>query len=510
MGDEQPDYSGYAMVALYPPAAVANQLWRADGQELDSLHCTVAYLGAADDVDLETLLAAVTPLAVRAPVDATISGHARFTGEEQDVLVALVDAPALEQIRRDLVDALTAAGIGIPSEHGYTPHITITYLAAETPSGMHRQPPVEVRFPALTIKHGKQRIDLLFGGDPVAEAIVPYARTAYAQGWAASGGPMTDHVRAGCVAAVENAVEHVHDPHILEVTFQLGHLEGVWATVYARRETLYAKHVRIVTAAWRNAARRLDLTVAIRRYRASLGLTETTSDDQEKTHRLLIAKAIARAVLYAIASPEAASPDARDPIITAIADALKDAQAEGWAAAVAVSADRAATISIDFDLPFEDAWKALGDLGTYWGDAAGWLAEITAGLTGDLGAALGRLGAEGATFDEMLAAAEGVLTGVDVKAVTTILDMAMSQSFSRGALALYRREGVQTVDFITAGGVRVCPVCEDHEAKNPWAIADVPHPAIHPHCRCVLAAANPLEALDFLTPYIDISGGEGE
>ena len=66
--------------------------------------------------------------------------------------------------------------------------------------------------------------------------IAPYARTAYAQGWAASGGPMTARVKAGCVAAVEHAIAHAEDPRILEVMLHLGRLEGAWALIYQRRE----------------------------------------------------------------------------------------------------------------------------------------------------------------------------------------------------------------------------------------------------------------------------------
>jgi len=509
------DFSGHAMVALYPPPGVADQLAPLGDLESDDLHCTVAYLGLAEDVDLDVLLAAVTPLALRDPIDTQVAGHGRFTGEEKDVLIALVDSPALERLRRDVVDALTAVGIGLPSEHGYTAHITLSYLDPATPVGISRLPARGVRFGSLTVEHGTRRIDIAFqppAEDPAGEAIVPYARTAYAQGWAASGGPMTDTVRAGCVAAIEHAVRHAHDPHVLEATLRLGHLEGTWAAVYDRRDRLYAQHVDDVAAAWRRAARRVDLAQAIRNYQSSLGLTETASEalsDEEKRdkeHLRLIAQTVAAAIVHAILSPDSATPSAREAFVRAIAEALKAADAEGFAAAVAISADQAGLIGVDFDLAFTDAWKALGDLGTYWGHASGWVDQITKGVAKDLGAALAGLGRD-ASYQDMLDEAENVLTGVDLKTVSTLTDMAMSQSFSRGALRLYRREGVQTVDYITAGGARVCKVCEDHESKNPWPISDVPTPAVHPHCRCVLAASNPLEALDFLASYAT-GGGE--
>lgn len=341
------------------------------------------------------------------------------------------------------------------------------------------------------------------GGDALRD-IAPYARVAFAQGWAASGGPMTEQVKAGCLAAIELAVEHADQPDILEVTLHLGHLEGTWATVYDRREKLYAHHIKAVTDLWRRAAQRLDLTLAIRRYRQSLGLAEADGDTDR---RRLIAQTIAATVLAFIAGSDSPADD-RNALIGAIANALKAAQAEGWAGAVAIGAEQAGiagaadvgVIGINFDLAFKDAWNALGDLGNQWADATGWLGRIVDGAAKDLGGRLSALAADGASFEDMLAGAQDVLDSADVRAVSAIVDLAMGQSFSRGALALYGREGVQTVDFITAGA-RVCPVCLDIESKNPWQRNEVPVPPRHSRCRCNLQAANPMEAAGLFSRY---------
>jgi hypothetical protein len=47
------------------------------------------------------------------------------------------------------------------------------------------------------------------------------AREAYAAGWALSGGPMTRRVQLGCLAAVQAALEHADDPHVLEAALQI-------------------------------------------------------------------------------------------------------------------------------------------------------------------------------------------------------------------------------------------------------------------------------------------------
>ena len=49
----QPDYTGSCMIALYPPPKVAKALAVPDGLDADSMHVTIAYTGAAADVDLK-------------------------------------------------------------------------------------------------------------------------------------------------------------------------------------------------------------------------------------------------------------------------------------------------------------------------------------------------------------------------------------------------------------------------------------------------------------------------
>lgn len=289
---------------------------------------------------------------------------------------------------------------------------------------------------------------------PADESIASYARTAYAQGWARSNGPMTDRVKAGCVAAVDLAVTHADQPGILEATMRLGSLEGTWAAVYARREALVAHHTTLVMAAWRRSAHMLNVSAAIDRFRQSMGLGESVDTDNTN-HRRLVANSVASTVASTIAGPDAAPSD-REAIIDATSAALMDAEAEGYASAVMVGADQLGVSGTDFELVFHDAHAALGDLGNYWGQGSGWVDRMVAGNATDLGGRLSTLAADGADYQEMLDAARDVIGGDDVRAVSTILDLAMGQSFTRGALALYAREGVPQVDFVTAGGTRVC------------------------------------------------------
>ncbi|GAB2858455.1 hypothetical protein GCM10022221_67450 [Actinocorallia aurea] len=165
-----PDYSGSVMLALYPPSEVAQRLAVPDGLDPEDLHVTVAYLGKASEIDADLVEQLAEELAAAGPIRAQISGIARFNSEtgEEDVAVALVDSPDLEELRRRVVDALDAAGVQWPRNHGYTPHMTLTYLGeAEEfdPALTVHRPPEPVEFDFVAAVHGDDRVDVPFTGD---------------------------------------------------------------------------------------------------------------------------------------------------------------------------------------------------------------------------------------------------------------------------------------------------------------------------------------------------------
>jgi len=500
VADDQPEVSTGAMIALYPPPTVVDALVVPDGEAPEELHCTVAYLGDAVDVDLQAMLSAAAAVVNRAPIIGSISGHAVFVGGEQDVLVALVDSADLEWLRRDLVDSLTAHGIEVNSEHGYTAHITRRYLDDNTLTGLPRMPPVPVAFGALAVVHGDRRIDLPFAA-MAGEAIGPYARTAYAQGWAASGGPMTERVQAGCVAAVRLAIEHVGDPGILEATLRLGHLEGTWAAIFARREQIYRDHIAAITAAWLVVVRRINLAVAVRRCRDSLGLTEA-ADAGNAEHRDLITRAIAASVLAAAVGHDG-DPVSREGLIAALAATLRAAQAEGVADALAIAAEDADG-EFDFAQAYDDAFMNLGDVhDRFWGQALGLLDAIQGAVALALAKVLARAVRDGLSERDMLDAAQTALDSASVTAaVAMLIDFAISAAFTTGTRSLFGRYGVGTVNYLTAGDDNVCPVCDEAEGGNPWPVSEVPLPPQHHRCRCVISAAEDLPA-DAYDKYLE-------
>lgn len=319
--------------------------------------------------------------------------------------------------------------------------------------------------------------------------IESYARQAYAAGWAASGGPMTARVRAGCAAAVTIAVEHADSPRILEVTLDLGRLEGMWANLFARREALIDQYTATVTAAWQPLLRPRKLRDAVHRLRADLGLRETDQDDQAAIRA--VAASAARSVLQELPlSPGWAT------LTQALRNALAAGRADGIVAAVATAAHRAARDGLDWDEAFAQAYQQLERLGSLWSDADTWTARLIARAETDLAQVLADQAEAGVSHGEMLDAATAALHDGRSNAVRFIVDWAMTSAAGSATLATYQAQGARTVDWITAGDGRVCATCDSNESGSPWPIDQVPEVPAHPLCRCVLSAAMNMDRFD--------------
>lgn len=491
MSDE-PDYTSHAMVALYPSLEQVRRYAITNGLAPEKMHVTMAYLGLAGDVDKSAVGKALKLLPARQPFTAKVSGHARFTGGEEDVLVALVDSPDIECLRIDLLEALGKQGISIPRDHGFTPHLTIAYMDEQALTPLVRLEPGELEFDAVWLKHGKNKTSYRFE-DTVPESIRPYVRTAFAQGWAASGGPMTERVMAGCVAAMDLCQENAHDPNILEVAIHLGQLEGVWAKVFERRFKMMADFTSLLTTAWRRAASGVDVPGHVDILRQQLGIREDDSD----ADRLRQAKAEARAVASRILAWLPGTSEWQS-MRDAMRQLVASGRAEGYADAVDVAAADQHILGYDFEIAFQHAYDALANLGDVWAESDVWLQRMLARSADQFGRVLGEIAANDGSYQEMVDAATGVLglTAEDADAVEFTVDWALSAGFSRGALDLYRSEGVETVTWMTAGDARVCIVCEQHGIDSPFLISDFPEMPAHPRCRCVASAEFDISGYD--------------
>lgn len=322
----------------------------------------------------------------------------------------------------------------------------------------------------------------------VAEA----ARLGYAQGWIESGGPMTERVRAGCAAAMTMTVA---DPELLEVTIDLGHLEGTWAQVYDRRHKVYDRQLAATFAIWRRMARRLDLTDAVARYRSRPNL-------DQRAHRQSYARDAAAMALI----PITADPD-YEAYVSAIADALADAQAEGVAGAVGIAASQNGRHSVDYQAAYDDAAQVQPTASSQdrRTQAASVAAAVLAGTRTNLARSLAK------TTDqpdaEAHAEAQAAIGADDDtsddgghSAAALILDQQIGRSFMAGALGWFVAAGARTVNWVTAG-VNTCLTCESYEDRNPWLAFEVPDVPVHPRCRCTIVPADDID-LGALARYL--------
>lgn len=317
--------------------------------------------------------------------------------------------------------------------------------------------------------------------------IASYARAAYANGFAASGGPMTERVKAGCLAAIEMAVDNADDPNVLNATLRLGQLEGTWALIFDRRDALHAKNLAAILPAWRKLLATIDVRQLVHDYRLRIGLTEAT--DPEMTSWLAAAMGVSREEIQGMIR-DAGWPAARE----LVRDAIAAGWAEGRAGALALGAEQAGVIGFDMNIAFHEGYAALDGLAGLWAQADGWLGRMVGDQAGELGRVLAGLTRDGASYEDMVTAASGVLGSEDLPAVSMIVDYATGQALSQGMLDLYAREGIGSVDFLSAGDGKVCPACLAAEKGSPYSLVLSPVPPIHFRCRCTLATSQNLPA----------------
>ena len=151
--------SSSVAVVLVPPADVAGKLLVPGGQLLSDLHVTLAMLGDAstlDEVDRRNVENAVRLFALtHRPVTGAFGGIARFSGGDgRDAVVATLDAPGLETFREELVTAIENINIPADATHGFTPHLTVAYVAPGDALPVERLDPVPVTCVAVELWWG--------------------------------------------------------------------------------------------------------------------------------------------------------------------------------------------------------------------------------------------------------------------------------------------------------------------------------------------------------------------
>lgn len=119
------------MIAVKPTPEQASRIWVTDGEDRDTLHVTLAFLGDVHG-DLEAVAEALRPVAaVHAPLSGTVGGVGSFVSapDAPPPRILLPDVPGLVELRVAVTEALARAGIGYSRLHGFCPHMTVAYGA---------------------------------------------------------------------------------------------------------------------------------------------------------------------------------------------------------------------------------------------------------------------------------------------------------------------------------------------------------------------------------------------
>ncbi len=169
-----PETNNLAMVAVYPRAEEADSLAVGEGLEVDDLHVTLVFLGDADELEEPDIHAAVSTAALASEaLEGTVGGIGFFAENEDGIpVLALPDVPGLTRLREDVVSELNTQGIESPSEHGFLPHMTLTYADdVETPDQSALGQPLH--FDSVSVVVADRRTDYPLGGAMTATADRP-------------------------------------------------------------------------------------------------------------------------------------------------------------------------------------------------------------------------------------------------------------------------------------------------------------------------------------------------
>jgi 2'-5' RNA ligase len=194
------------MVALYPPEDVAQSLAVDGGEDPSELHLTLCYLGDNTELDPATqgaLLEALQTVAANTnPLIGEVSGIGLFspdTDQDPAPYYASYDSPALVDLRPQVVQAVAGAGVPHIANHGYTPHITLSYVQPGQPVPFQPINKIPCTFDHISFCWGDDRTDIPLG-KPANEGSPAMPEMS----------PMLKEASLGLTALIEKATANVH------------------------------------------------------------------------------------------------------------------------------------------------------------------------------------------------------------------------------------------------------------------------------------------------------------
>lgn len=170
------EHTNSAMVAFKIPEVlkvdlVAAYPWMPQ-DIVDELHITLCYLGDIRTLPVERIEQAVSAFAMAAqPLKVEMQGIGRFvSGMDTDPVVATFDSPGdeLGELRQMLVEMLDASGIPYHDNHGFIPHMTMSYIALDEDLPAQTVERLEMNFDSVYLVVGGEWKEYKFGEMPAS------------------------------------------------------------------------------------------------------------------------------------------------------------------------------------------------------------------------------------------------------------------------------------------------------------------------------------------------------
>ena len=165
-GTTEKEYTGSGgMIAWQVPRALAERLALSGGEKPEDLHMTLCFFPDIEKTDIAAVAEAMGFVSASfGTLRGEVSGLGRFSIDDGDAVIALIDVPELTRLREALVYELRERGVVYANDHGFTPHVTLAYLKpGATKMPVQRLEPTPVTISSLT----------LFGkNEPVGEVLL--------------------------------------------------------------------------------------------------------------------------------------------------------------------------------------------------------------------------------------------------------------------------------------------------------------------------------------------------
>lgn len=175
-----PDPGGTSgMIALFLPPDAAAQIAVPGGLDASELHVTLAYLGDAPDKALQVRALRSVASAARfgKSLTGSLGGLGQFpAGPDGTPVWVPVDIPGLDMLRARIMADLCGDGDEVPGPytlpgggqqggdvHGFTPHVTLTYLQDSGEAPPDPVPSTNVTFGEIALVIGGRRVTLPLG-----------------------------------------------------------------------------------------------------------------------------------------------------------------------------------------------------------------------------------------------------------------------------------------------------------------------------------------------------------